>query len=534
MTYRVITPDTGAVMATWNIPALPAAAIGASSLSDEQITELLNPSEQLTDSGCEALDRVCRRLMKARSSSEKVFTAGDYDADGICSTALMKDILDRLGIANGYYIPDRFKEGYGLSEATVKLAHEKGYSLIVTVDNGVKCFGALKLAKDLGMDVIVTDHHTIEEEVPCDILLHPDVMEPRYAFLSGAGVVLQISRKLFGDIPMHTAIAAIALIGDVMPVWRENRPIIRAGLRAIERGELPAVLPLLRRGSAVDETAVSYQIVPKLNSVARMNDTSNVNTVVPFLLCRRKDQIDHYASQLERVNGARRRRSDAMVKRALELENNDPFPVIFDETFFEGVNGIAAGRLAKTWHKPVLVFARHDDLLKGSGRSIEGFDMYSFFSGFEELEQFGGHTGAVGIAVKESRYEEFCSHVRSRMSDVVLPENEPEDPAFLIDADHLNFDEVSAFEALRPFPKELVTACAVRQPAVRSVNAYDRVIRYQFSNSCGGYEGVQFVSGKADPQRDIPWLIGDPGISRFRDRVRIEVRIAALEAKSGG
>ncbi len=530
MTFRVISPDTEAVSKQWNIPALPAAAIAASGLSDEQIRELLDPSEELRDSECENLDRVCRRLMSARDNREKVFVAGDYDADGICSTALMKDILDRLGITNGYYIPDRFREGYGLSASTVKLAHEKGYRLIVTVDNGVKCFEALTQAKEYGMDVIVTDHHTIEEEVPCDILLHPNVMEPRFANLSGAGVVLEISRRLFGDVPMHTAIAAIALIGDVMPVWLENRRIIKAGLRAIEHGALPAVLPLLRNGAPIDSTAVSFQIVPKLNSVARMNDTSNVNTLVPFLLCRSRTQIDHYASQLERVNNARRRRSDAMVKRALELADDSKFPVIFDETFFEGVNGIAAGKLAKTWHKPVLVFSRHDDLLKGSGRSIAGFDMYSFFSGFEELEQFGGHTGAVGIAVKEARFEEFCAHVQERIAECPITETEPADPAFLIHPDHLNLEEVMAFEALRPYPRELITTAAVKDPVIRSISPYDRVTRYFFSNSCGGYEGVQFTSPGSSPVRELPWLIGTPSVSRFRDRLRIEVRIEAFEA----
>ena len=531
MTFRVISPDTEAVSKRWNIPALPAAAIAASNLTDEQIQQLLDPSEDLRDSVCENLDLVCRRLMRAKENAEKVFVAGDYDADGICSTALMKGILDRLGIANGYYIPDRFKEGYGLSAKTVTLAHEKGYQLIITVDNGVKCFEALARAKEYGMDVIVTDHHTIEEEVPCDILLHPDVMEPEFANLSGAGVVLEISRKLFGNIPMHTAIAAIALIGDVMPVWLENRRIIRAGLKAIEHGALPAVLPLLRNSSSIDATAVSFQIVPKLNSVARMNDTSNVNTLVPFLLCRNRAQIDHYASQLERVNNARRRRSDAMVKRALELADDSPFPVIFDESFFEGVNGIAAGRLAKTWHKPVLVFSRHDDLLKGSGRSTAGFDMYSFFSGFEELEQFGGHTGAVGIAVKETSFEAFCAHVQDKMRETPVIEQEPAEPAFLIHPDHLSLEEVMAFEALRPYPHELITTAAVKDPVLQRIAPYDRVTRYFFANSCGGYEGVQFTSSGSEPARSLPWVIGTPYVSRFRDRLRIELRIEAFEAE---
>ena len=528
MSYRILKSDPSPLMERYGISCLSAASIAASSLSKEQIIDLLDPSDQLTVSTCEALDKVCRRIMEAGKNREKVFIAGDYDADGICSTAIMKDILDRLGIENGYYIPDRFKEGYGLSSAIVSLAEKKGYRLIITVDNGVKCFESIQLAKSLGMDVIVTDHHQIEEPVPGDLLLHPDVMEDRYAYLSGAGVVLEISRALLGSVPSHTALACIALIGDVMPLWKETRKIVRRGMIELEHGALPAVSALLKDPGSVDVTAVSFQIVPKLNSVGRMDDQSNVNTLVPFLLCSDPVRIAKYAKQLESVNNARRRRSDAMVKKALTLEADDPFPIVFDESFFEGVNGLAAGKLARQWHKPVLVFARHDQLLKGSGRSIAGFDMYSFFAGFDELEQFGGHTGAVGLSVREDRFSAFCDHVQARMKETALP-SEVKDPAFLIDDSHLNIEEIMEFESLRPYPRELVTHAAIRKPLLQKVNAYDRVIRYHFTNETGGYDGIQFTSSRTEPEREIRWLIGTPGINRFRSHIGAEIRIEAFD-----
>ena len=191
---------------------------------------------------------------------------------------------DKLQIENGYYIPDRFKEGYGLSSHTVELAHAKGYSLIITVDNGVKAFDAIQKAKELGIDIIVTDHHQIDEEVPADIVVHPLYMEERFKYLSGAGVALELALNLIGENETHIALAAIALIGDVMPYWLETRIIIQKGIKLIQKGVLPSVSSLLRKDIEIDETAVAFQVVPKLNSIARMKDNSNVNTLVPFLL----------------------------------------------------------------------------------------------------------------------------------------------------------------------------------------------------------------------------------------------------------
>ncbi len=528
MSYRILHPDCLEIQNSFGVKGLASAAIASSGLSGEQIEELLSSGEALAMCRSESMKQVLQRLQKAKEAHEQVFVAGDYDADGICSTAIMKDILDRLSIPNGYYIPDRFREGYGLSEKIVSMVHEKGYSLIITVDNGVKCFDSISLAKQLGMDVIVTDHHRIEEPVPSDILLHPDTMEPCFEHLSGAGVVLQLSRCLFGDIPMHTALAAIALIGDVMPLWKETRKIVQKGLQEIARGALPSVMPLLRQGAAIDQKTVSFQIVPKLNSVGRMNDRSNVNTLVPFLLCRDPMKIQSYAKQLEEVNSARRRLSDSMVRKAMNLDSGTAFPVLFDESFFEGVNGLAAGKLSRTWNKPVLVFSRHENLFKGSGRGISGFDLYSFFSGFEELEEFGGHPGAVGIAVREERFEEFCMHVQRHMEEIPFAAEEPCLQAFAVHPDHLSIEEIMEFESLRPFPSELVTLAAVKDPLMMSCRAFDRVIRYHFANLTEGFDGVKFTSSKSEPKRDIRWLIGTPGINRFRDRITAQIEIEEL------
>ena len=235
--YQFVEKDASELCRKYDLPVLSGRLLAASGLPDEKIRELLFDDGRLHTSRAECVQRMCRRLRQAKERGEKVFIGGDYDADGICSTAIMKDVLDRLGIASGYYIPDRFREGYGLNEKTVEMVAERGYSLIVTVDNGVRAHAAIARAHARGLEILVTDHHQIEEEVKADLVVHPDYMEPEFATLSGAGVALQVSRNLLGDVPFHTALAAVAAIGDVMPLWQETRRIVRQGLEALRQGK---------------------------------------------------------------------------------------------------------------------------------------------------------------------------------------------------------------------------------------------------------------------------------------------------------
>lgn len=505
--------------------------IAASNLNDEQVQDLSDSSSELRTSKCEAVLRAADRIRRAQANHEHVFVAGDYDADGITSTAIMKDVLDRLGIQNGYYIPDRFKEGYGLSVKTVNAALQKGYTLFITVDNGVKCRDAIDAVHAAGKEIIVTDHHTIEEAVPADLLVHPDVMEEEFRFLSGAGVALEISRALLGEVPLHTALAAVALIGDVMPVWRENRRIIRNGLSVIREGKVPALWGMLRQPEQADETAIAFQVVPKLNSPGRMNDRSNVNTLVPVLLCRDKRAIESYLASLNEINEARKKLSEETVRIAEQKAEDVLFPVICDDGFHEGVVGPAAGNLSRKWHKPVLILAKNGTLYKGSGRGIPGMNLYEFFSDFAELEAFGGHAQAVGLSVAEEHIEGFIAHVEEKMKKLETVFEEPGEPAVLVQPEDLTIRSVEALESLKPYPKELITRIALEHPVLLRKDSYPRVTKYRFESPWGGYEGVQFGAGNASGKEAIPWLIGVPSLNRFRNNVSVQVMIDAFDTE---
>ena len=524
--YRIIDTDRAEISRKYGIGSLAAAQISAASLSDEEIQELLDPSIVLHTSKAECVMQCCRRILEAREKKQKVFVGGDYDADGICSTAIMKHLLDKLGIENGYYIPDRFKEGYGLSAHTVQLVKEKGYDLIITVDNGVKAHEALRKAKELGIEVIVTDHHRIEEDVEADLVVHPDYMEEEFAYLSGAGVVLQIARNILGDEEKSNAIAAVALIGDVMPLWRQTRMIVKAGLSIMQRHVPHSLCALLYPGSSADAASIGFQIVPKLNSLGRMNDISNVNTLVPYLLSENAETIGRVAAQINSVNTRRRELSAIQSEQARRLCTGDGIELIYDPSFHEGICGLAAGHLADELKKPVLVFARSGEYVKGSGRSVEGFDMYAFFSRFPQLTAFGGHTMAIGLSLKLEDFDAFCSEVRNAFEQEEFTPVTPEKPAVRIDAEEVHLQNLYDLARLDPLPKQLQDiAFAVDADQAYITYRSDKVIRFHVPNAYGGFEAVLYTRKNIPVPAHPKQLIGTLSINRYKGRVEPQMVI---------
>ena len=529
--WKVIKSDSSSLEQTYKVGPLVGKLLSSSSLSEERIQELLNPTLRLTTSNAPCVVDCCERLLKAKKNHEKVFVGGDYDADGICSTAIMKDTLDRLGIKNGYYIPDRFKEGYGLSVKTVELAHERGYSLLLTVDNGVKAFEAIAKAKELGMDIIVTDHHRIEEEVKADIVVHPDYMEAQFATLSGAGVALEIARSLLGEVKSHIVFAAIAAIADVMPLWKETRTIVQVGLRYLAQGVVPSLMSLIAKGYEINERTVSFEIVPRLNSVGRMNDISNVNTLIPFLLSKNKEQIASYVMQLNLVNTRRKELSHAMYQTAIKMIENEKFILLLDESFHEGICGLVAGRIVDEYKRPTLVLSEKDGMLKGSGRSIKGLDLYQFFAeGFEELTSFGGHELAVGLGLKKEDYETFCKKVLDKIEKMEYEEPERVDEAIEIKMKEITFDSINELNILRPYPKELQKPIfAIHPKEMEEVFSTVKITKYRMKDGTNELDGILFPFRNVKVPETIRTVIGELSINRFRDQVSPQIDIIHVE-----
>lgn len=530
MNYKIIDPDPSGYCGKYGVSVLSGKLFAAAGLNDTEVQEILDGSTELRTSQADCVKAAVRRILQAKENHEQIFIGGDYDADGICSTAIMYKTLQLLGIRCGFYIPDRFKEGYGLSAATVEQVHAKGYSLIITVDNGVKAHAALQKAQELGVEVIVTDHHRIEEEIEADIIVHPDYMEEEYSTLSGAGVALEISRNLIGPQDDLTAMAAVAAIGDAMPYRLETRRIIRRGMDLLKQGRPRPLASLLRPGSSVDPVSIAYQIVPMLNSVGRMNDISNVNTVPRFLLCEDEDMILRYKTQLESVNAARRDMTAAQMKTAEAAVNDDPLPVIFREDFHEGICGILAGKLSSKYRRPFLVLTRAGELIKGSGRSTEGFDMFAFFSEFDYLQAFGGHAMAVGISLRQEDFERFCADVREKMKGVSVSTEIPQKTAIALKADDITLASVSELVSLEPWPKEWQEPVfAVTDAQQLSVYRSAKVTKYRLACNAQELEAVVFASRGIQCPDEPRTVIGTLSINRYRNQISCQINTEELE-----
>lgn len=533
MAFDLLEVDEKEICEKWHVSPLCGKLIASSTIDEEEIRDLLSDDDHLSTSRASCVLQACERIQKAQRNHEKIFVGGDYDADGICSTAIMKKTLDEMGIPNGYYIPDRFKEGYGLSVKTVELAHQKGYDIIMTVDNGVKAHDALRRAKELGMYVIVTDHHEIDEEIEADIVVHPDYMESEYAYLSGAGVALEISRNLIGSGSRYdelVAMCAVALIGDVMPLWRETRKLVKHGISVLKQGRPRSLRVLLYPNEAVDETAIAFHIVPKLNAVGRMNDISNVNTLVPYLLCQNESDITRYSAQLNAVNDRRKQLSEQESRQAEKHMDDSLLPIIYQEDFHEGICGLVAGRIANKYHKPVLVMAKSEDVIKGSGRSIPGFNMFEFFRDFEETCAFGGHEMAVGISVKEDRFDSFSQHVKAKLQTIELPAIDDHQKAISISSDDVTFENLTDLEKLSPYPKSMIEPYfALKDVCILSEKETEKTYRYTIASRSLPLEAIVYKRKAIRCVQNPSVLIGKLQINRFRGKISLQMVVEEMK-----
>ena len=421
-------------------------------------------------SQADCMKKFKERMISAKENQEKVIVAGDYDCDGISATTIMVSGLRNFGLTCGFYIPDRIKEGYGLNEATVSLAHKKGYSLIITVDNGVKSDQALKLAKEFGMDVIVTDHHIIEEEVQCEILVHPTCMEPCFETLCGAGIAFECMRVLGQDTEYHLQMAGLASVSDMMNVTGQTRALIQNALQIMNQSHEKHIFSLAT-DRQLNETSLGFQVVPKLNAIGRLSNLANVNNVVRYFLAEDEASIYNLGQQIVQVNNIRKQMSDQMQKKALSKCNvNDEIIIIDDASFHEGIIGLVAGSLCARFQKPCIVLARNEQGYKASMRSPNGFNCVEFLNGFDKFTAFGGHANAAGFSLNLNDYSEFLKFIKKRILDYIW--NQEQRKTLKIDDEELSLAAIHSLDILRPFgPGFVFPSFEIEHPKIK--NVYD-------------------------------------------------------------
>ena len=435
------------IMDSYHIGSLLAKILAYYNWSDEQIYQFLTPSVAYQSDQHEVANQIKTRIEQAKIKHEKVFVFGDYDTDGICATSMMVKLLRYLGIEVGFYIPNRLQEGYGLNLERTKQAIEKGYELIITVDNGVKAYEPLEYAHAKGVDVIVIDHHTLENEFPCYALWHPSMIDASCQYLCGAGCVLQLVKLFDVQLDAYLAMAAVATIGDMMVLQGENRWIVQQGLKIINEGKHLAFSQLVKN-LPINEEDVSFQIVPKLNAVGRLADRANVNQVVNFLLCDDVVQVEKMALQIQALNDERKKMTVDHEQLVDEKALEQNFMVVYHEDFHPGIVGLLANRLCKNYGKPVMVLSSKDDCYVGSIRSVESLDIMEYLNDISNLfEAFGGHKQAAGITFKKDKFTEINAYLQQ----CEYTQGEEKVECLSVDSVDLQWSNIQELYAYGPF-----------------------------------------------------------------------------------
>lgn len=431
------------------------------------------------------------RLQAAIARTEHIAIHGDYDADGITATVILRRAIELLGGNVTHFVPDRLKDGYGLQPSTIERLHAAGARVVVSVDCGIRAAAAAVRARELGVDLIITDHHEPESALPSALaVINPKRADCTYPekTLAGAGVALKLVQALLmasGRNPdtllPFVKIAAIGTLADVVPLVGENRVIASCGLQGLSAGPHATGLEALLAesdlmGRAIGSFQVSFVLAPRLNAAGRM---STPDLALDLLLMRGRDDAARAAARelarrLSEENARRQDQEAAILAEARRSIEKDPqvgaqnMLIVASEGWHRGVIGIVASKLVETYHKPVLVLSIEDGVARGSGRSIPSFDLLAALeSAADVFLQFGGHKQAAGVTLEAARLDEL----RERLSRYANDRLGPHDliPRLRIDASlglrDISGDVLRGLLRLEPFgaanPKPVFRASPV-------------------------------------------------------------------------
>lgn len=402
--------------------------------------------------GKKDFDEVIQRLKKAMDQKEKVVIYGDYDVDGLTSTAILVLALKRLGLNPGFFIPSRYKEGYGLNEERVRQFKEKGYSLIITVDNGISAFSAIDLARSLGMEVVVIDHHEIQDTLPNTPYIFHQAKSGFISYnCSAASLAFFVSHTLLKEFdPYFATLAGIAVFSDVMPLEGNNLELAKLSLAFLKEKKYPNLVSLMN--GEISYASLSFNLIPALNSPGRigMDSLSTINAC-RFLLSP-EEGTKKYAFQFLQMNAKRR----DIVKHMTFEENKkleSEHAGVYVATSYSGLSGLFANRLMQEKNKPILVFATlesNPEYYCGSLRLPEGYSSLTFMKNGKFVAG-GGHERAAGITIKKEDFYQVAVSFCSEMEKQSLEKKMTSQNKIPLDLEDLNRENYGILEQFMPF-----------------------------------------------------------------------------------
>lgn len=466
------------------------------------IDNLSSPYE--IDGMTDAVDRI----LMAQETEEKVTVFGDYDCDGITATFVLYHFLTKYMNMNvDYYIPNRLTEGYGMSEQSVRKIADNGTTLIITVDNGIAAVNEIQLLAELGVDVVVTDHHKKPEIIPdaCAVVdpVDSELSNPN-KYLAGCGVAFKLVCALATELGMpevtlaYIPVVSVGTIGDSVPLVGDNRIIVRYGLEHITSTEVIGLKALLdqlppRKNSegGVTGSYIMYSIVPKINAAGRLG---NSQMALELLLCEKSDKAYELATRLIDENTKRQEKESEIASQATNAQNiltkdSDAIVIAYNKDWHHGVIGIVASRLVEKFNKPSFVMAAaEDNTIVGSGRSVDGFDLHAALTyAKEHIVKYGGHEAACGLTICLDNVQPFIEKINEyaqHLNDKQLPP-----PHIIIDSlvdpEELTVQNIELLDKMEPFgtgnPEPILCIPSLQIERCSLVGADGKHVKIRFS-----------------------------------------------------
>ncbi|HYR52280.1 MAG TPA: single-stranded-DNA-specific exonuclease RecJ [Candidatus Dormibacteraeota bacterium] len=529
--------------------------------SSVDVQNFLEPSlDRLLDAfTMRDMDRATARIWKAIDEREAILVYGDYDVDGITATTLLTSALMRLGGKVSYFIPDRIRDGYGFSVRGVEVAKKRRTRLVITADCGITATHEVRLSKQSGIDVIVTDHHEPLGVLPeADAVLNPKRKDCPYEFkeLAGVGVVLKLVQGLAqyrpGSLPedfvsRHLDLVALGTIADVVPLRGENRIFAKLGLDRICNSEKPGIIALKEvaglRAKRVESGHVAYILAPRINAAGRLG---NAESGVRLLLATEAGEAMTIAESLEEDNTMRKKIDESTLEEALEQlqamgPELPPAIVLWSDRWHPGVLGIVASRLMERYHRPTVLISSDHEEGKGSGRSIPGFDVCQALQECREhLIGFGGHSYAAGLTIRSEHLQPFREHlcrvVSERLTtDDYVPKLSIDGPLHL---DDCNEALVQFLDRLSPFgignTEPLFIAENIQiagSPMVVSRNHLKLNVRQNGRElECIGF-GMGHLAGPIQTEPGRVSIAFVPTINVWQNRARLQLKLRDVQIR---
>ena len=493
------------------------------------------------------MDKAVERIIKAIENKEKVIIYGDYDVDGITSTMVLKKFLDEHGLTVGYKIPNRLDEGYGLIMTAIKEIADQGYHLIITVDCGISGVEEIKYAYELGMEVIVTDHHETPAEIPEAVAcIDCKRKDNKYPFknLAGVGVVFKLIQALSMRLNLeekeylkYLDIVCIGTISDIVPLVDENRVIAKLGLKLVTQTKNPGLYSLLNSVGfkEISSNTISFGIAPRINACGRMG---HENEAVNLFLTNDLEEAKEITEVLNKYNKERQEIERIIFEEAIsQIEKNhldrDDVIVVGSENWHHGVIGIVASKITDLYYKPTILVCFEDGEAKGSGRSVAGFDLHDALCKCDDiLNKYGGHEMAVGLSFDIANFDAVKERINS-----IAKENHIDElnPIIKIDkeitANDIKIEVAESLRLLEPFGEANKTPLFLyKNLKIDSIRALsegkhvkltlkdDRTIIQAIGFNLGHFSNEYLIGNKVD-------IVGNLEINEFNGNKIVQINL---------